>query len=86
MFGLKTPAEGGGSAPALKPTRFMSNSWVMLEGLAKECNKLHQHQHLMSGRAAAAAYYPLPLLKAILQGIAATKDAISAANSLAEGE
>ena len=50
----------------------MSNSLPMLQRLSKTCKGGHKHQALLSGRAAAAAFYPLPLLKAILQGVADT--------------
>ena len=35
----------------------------------------HRHQHLVGGQAAAATFYPLPLVRAILQAIRATADA-----------
>ena len=47
----------------------MSNSVLMLNKLSLLCKGEHKHQHLLSGRAEAAAFYPLPLLKAILQGM-----------------
>ena len=74
QFGAKTWSDDGGQAPILKPTRFMSNSIVMLQQLAKECPRQHKHQHLLSGRAAEAAFYPLRLLKAILRGMQLTRD------------
>ena len=59
----------------MKPTRFLTSSSEMAEGLDKRCDRSHRHQHLVGGRAAAAAFYPLPLVRAILRGIRATADA-----------
>ena len=47
----------------------------MAEGLDTRCDRSHRHQHLAGGRAAAAAFYPLPLVRAKLQEIRATADA-----------
>ena len=47
----------------------------MVDVLSKRCSKTHEHQHLMGGRAAAAAYYPLGLITAILRGMRSTADA-----------
>ena len=71
QYGLVTPAEGDRTKlmPALKPTRFMSNSTVMLRQLGKRCDKSHEHQHIVGNRAKAAAFYPVPLVRAIIKGI-----------------
>ena len=74
MFGLLTHDGHGGMLPAKKPTRWMSNSPWMLSELNVNCDGSHQHQHLMSGRAAAAAFYPPQLLRAIIRGMARTRD------------
>ena len=74
MFGLMTADGHGGTLPAKKPTRWMSNSPWMLKELDIKCDGLHQHQNLMGGRAAAAAFYPPQLLRAIIRGMAKTKD------------
>ena len=55
--------------PALKPTRFMTSSLQMASVLNKRCPRTHKHQQLVGGRAAKAAFYPLGLILAILQGI-----------------
>ena len=47
----------------------------MTEGLDKRCDRSYRHQHLVGGRAAAAAFYPLSLVCAILRGIRSTADA-----------
>ena len=51
----------------------MSNSVPMLKRLFKTCQGGHTHQPLLGGRAAEAAFYPLGLLKAILQGMSDTE-------------
>jgi hypothetical protein len=73
MFGLMTPS-GDGNALAMKPTRFMSNSPQMIRCLSRTCDKSHTHQPLSGGRCAAAAFYPLPLIRAILEGMRATTE------------
>ena len=74
MYGLTTPGTNREPVPAKKPTRWMSNSPEMLEMLCRQCDKSHAHQHLVGGRAAAASFYPPQLLRAILQGMAMTRD------------
>ena len=69
-----TDADGKGLSIAMKPTKFMTSSQVMAEGLDRRCDRSHKHQHLEGGRAAEAAFYPLPLIRAILKGIRATSD------------
>ena len=70
MYGLVTPDDDGIDTPAKKPTGFLSTSWCILEELSLVCDSSHRHQHLMSGRAAAAALYPPQLCKAICRGLA----------------
>ena len=60
----------------MKPTKFMSNSPQMLQQLCKRCDHSHKHQHLVGGRCADAACYPLPLIRAILNGIEDTTKAV----------
>ena len=76
-YGLTTPSQEDPSvmAPAKKPTKFMSSSPHMLKQLSKRCSGGHTHQHLVGGRSANAAFYPLPLVTAILRGIRDTYDA-----------
>jgi hypothetical protein len=75
QFGLTTKsADGKGRDPAMKPTRFLTTSQQMVECLDKRCDRSHKHQHLSSGRAAEAAFYPLPLIRAILKGMRDTAD------------
>ena len=70
MYDLVTPDGDGADIPAKKPTGFLSSSWCILDGLSLRYDGSHVHQHLMSGRAAAAALYPPALYKAICQRLA----------------
>ena len=68
-YGLQARCEGGGQAPARKPTRFMSSSPAILERLSLRCRGAHRHQTLLGGRrASAAAIYPPGLCRAVLLG------------------
>ena len=60
--------------PALKPTRFMTNSWMMLQRLSLRCSCAEgpdgrKHAPLISGRAAKAAEYPVKLCEAMCAGL-----------------
>ena len=70
-YGLVTPSADDPNVmvPAMKPTKFMTNSQAMAEQLCKRCQGNHDHQHLVGNRCAAAAFYPAPLVKAMLRGI-----------------
>ena len=73
IYGLKTRGDTAESSmPAIKPTRFMSNSPHMLKHLGRRCDKTHRHQQVEGGRCADAAFYPLPLIRAILRGMHGT--------------
>ena len=69
-YGLLTPSisDPNKMEPALKPTKFMTNSEIMANQLMRRCNKLHRHQPLVGGRCKAAAMYPVGLIKSILKG------------------
>ena len=54
----------------------MSNSPQMHQQLSKRCDHSHEHQPLVGGRCADAAFYPLPLVRAILNGIEDTTKAM----------
>ena len=47
----------------------------MTAKLSRQCDKSHAHQQLVGGRAHDAAFYPLPLIRAICAGIQATRNA-----------
>ena len=72
QYGLVTPSEADPKVmvPALKPTKFMTNSQVMRDQLGRRCSRDHVHQPLVGGRCKNAAFYPVKLVKAILRGIA----------------
>ena len=86
MFGLVSKSPDGLLLPAKKPTRWMTNSPFMVDALNVRCDKSHQHQHLVGGRAADAAFYPPKLLRAILRGMALTRDAHNGVRLLCENE
>ncbi len=68
-FGLQTSVQGGGQAPAKKPTRFMSSSAAVLDSLSRRCPGGHSHAPLLGGnRARDAATYPPGLCEAIARG------------------
>ena len=73
-YGLETQDAQGTLVPAKKPTGFLTNSWCMADELSKRCSGLHQHQHLMGGRAAAAAEYSVELCEAMCRGLRRQKD------------
>ena len=64
-YGLVTPDLQGNVVPAKKPTRWATTSEQMARRLSTRCSGNHTHQHLLGGRAAAAALYPLPLITEI---------------------
>ena len=68
MFGLETWGVDGKSwEPAMKKTRFMSNSPEMLSELTRKCDE--QHQQLLGSPAGPAARYPEGLCRAICMGL-----------------
>ena len=73
QFGLTTPGPDGQPMPALKPTKFLTNSLAMAKVLERTCDRTHKHQALVGGRCAEAAFYPLPLVRALIRGIAEQK-------------
>ncbi len=54
MYGLKTWGHLG-EERAKKPTKFLTNALHLARRLTTICDNRHVHQHLMGGRAAAAA-------------------------------
>ena len=68
-YGLTSPDKSGTLQPVLKPTRWMSSSQHMINRLSRRCSRTHTHQQLVSGRAAAAAFYPMKLMLEILRGM-----------------
>ena len=68
-YGLTSPDEKGVLQPVKKPKRWMSSSERMISRLSRRCSGTHTHQHLVGGRAAAAAFYPNDLMLEILRGM-----------------
>ena len=77
MYGLTTPSENDQEKrlPAMKPARFMTNDSHMQARLSLRCDGSHKRQPLVGGRCRDAAFYHMPLDKAILHGISDTADA-----------
>ena len=75
MYGLVTPAVGGGVLPARKATKWLTSSPQMAARLQRVCDHSHKHQPLDSGRPAAAAFYPEDLIAELLRGIRDTHEA-----------
>ena len=76
QYGLQTPTKNCQFAPAKKATMFAPTPPRMLSRLSRKCDGSHTHQHLIAGRAAAAAFfYPEALVQNILRGIRDTRDA-----------
>ena len=75
-FGL-TSKDKWGRAPAMKPTRFMTNSEWVGNALDRRCQNMwrkpidrHRHVQLIGGRRASEAQvYPRKLCEAIVEGI-----------------
>ena len=86
-FGMTSTDDEGRVGPVLKPTRFLSNSPPMLRRLSKLCKRDHVHQKLEGGkRTQMSSFHPLPLLKAILQGITDTQHCTGMTEHLVEDE
>ena len=58
QYGLVTPShdEPGKMVPALRPTKWLTNSSIMASQLDKKCKFDHKHQHLVGGRCKDAAF------------------------------
>ena len=54
---------------AKKPTMLLTNCYPLIKWLNRRCNQDHMHQPLVGGRAAAAAQYTRPFVRAILKGL-----------------
>ena len=54
---------------AKKPTMLLTNCFPLIKWLHRRCSKDHAHQPLVGGRAAAAAQYTRPFVRAILKGL-----------------
>ena len=76
-YGLVTPSSEDPETmlPALKPTKFLTNSELMAAQLSRRCSKDHVHQPLVGGRCKNAAMYPSKLVRSILKGVALQAEA-----------
>ena len=72
--GLTTAEDGHDRKPAKKYTKSMSNSDATLSTLCRTCSRDNVHQQLVGGSCAAAAFYTLPLVRAIIRGIPTQRD------------
>ena len=73
QYGQTAVTDEGERIPARKATRWMSSAPELLKRLGLRCRGGHWHQHIVGGRAAAAAIYPSQLCKAILRGAEAQR-------------
>ena len=55
--------------PAKKPTLLVTNCYTLAKMLHKRCPGDHEHRSLLGGRAAAAAEYTRPFVRAILRAL-----------------
>ena len=69
MLRLEAPDGRGGTGPAMKRTKFMTNSFAMAEALGMKCDKRHAHVHLVDGKAKAARVHPEKLCKSLCEAV-----------------
>ena len=70
MFGLKTWGPSRHQlVPARKPTKFITNTRAVAAEQKIKCDKSHDHQPLVDGRAKGAARYPPALCRGICRGV-----------------
>jgi len=70
MYGLVS-SDALGEGPAMKPTRFITNSPKIAQSLSTRCDRGHRHVQLLGGRAKEAEQYPPGLCTAICRGLEA---------------
>ena len=66
----KMPSDPQKEVPVLKPTRFLTNSWTVLEALDRRCECKDKHGSLLCGRAKAAQCYPEKMCHIICEAVA----------------
>ena len=70
QLGMKTKDAAGQDVPAKKRTTVFTNSPNLAEVLRRaQCQKLHQHQHLIGGKASACQVYPRKFVEFIVKSI-----------------
>ena len=66
QLGMETKSTAGESVPAKKRTTVLTDSSNLAEVLRQaQCQGLHQHQHLIGGRASACRVYPRKFVELI---------------------
>ena len=68
-FGLAAKDASGEEGPALKPTRFLTNSVAIQRELSVRCRGCAKHVPLEGSRAKHAARYPRGLCRAVCRGL-----------------
>ena len=68
-FGMMAEDGEGRLGPVYKPTRFMGNSTSIFRHVERRCPGCPEHVHLLSGRAAQAAFYPRKLCQSVCKGV-----------------
>ena len=76
QYGMVAKINGtdGQLGPAMKPTGFLTNSRFIAIELSARCPIIHEHVHLMGGKAKGAAIYPRKLCDSICRGLVAQKE------------
>ena len=69
QFGMQQLGDDGVMKAVMKPTKWLSNSPFILNKLSRRCDREHEHQQLIGGRAKAAQVYPTQLCTSILKGL-----------------
>ena len=66
QLGMMTKDEAGKDAPAKKRATVLTNSSNLAEVLRRaQCQNIHQHQHLIGGKASACQIYPRKFVELI---------------------
>ena len=78
MFGLVTKSVSGKTLPAKKRTKFLTNIPEARLELGITCDKKHEHQQLIGGRAKKAEIYPDGLCKAMCRTVIKLKERLKA--------
>ena len=71
-LGLKTtmPNNPDREVPVKKPTRFLTNSWVLVQALNRRCECTEPHGNLLDGRSKKAQEYPDKLCEVVCKAVA----------------
>ena len=66
----RMPENPDKEVPVMKPTRFLTNSWCVLQALSRRCECVEKHGDLLCGRARAAQEYPDKLCHLVCEAVA----------------